>query len=101
MTASESKASVGVITGFGSVYVNGDKFDTSGAEINVNDAAAVEADLSIGMVVTIVGTQSRGTAKAHAIYYESEVCGIVSQNSQDGTLDIMGQTVNYDSETVF
>ncbi|MCG6968181.1 MAG: DUF5666 domain-containing protein [Gammaproteobacteria bacterium] len=97
------KVSVGVITGFGSVFVNGVEFDTSRAEINVNEAIASEEDLAIGMVVSVVGStdQSQVSGSADAIYYESEVCGIVNQNDQPDQLEIMGQTVKYDSETVF
>jgi hypothetical protein len=97
------KVSVGVITGFGSVFVNGVEFDTSRAEINVNEAIASEEDLAIGMVVSVVGSTdpSQVSGSADAIYYESEVCGIVNQNDQPDQLEIMGQTVKYDSETVF
>jgi hypothetical protein len=103
ITGSDPKVSVGVITGFGSVFVNGVEFDTSHAEINVNESDATEQDLSIGMVVAVVGSADRAgvVGKADAVYYESEVRGIVSQNNQDGTLDIMGQMVKYDTETVF
>ncbi len=103
ITGSDPKVSVGVITGFGSVYVNGVEYDTSDAEINVNEAVATEQDLSIGMVVAVVGSTNKGdvVGKADVIYYESEVCGIVSQNNQDGTLNIMGQMVKYDTETLF
>ena len=103
ITGSDPKVSVGVITGFGSVFVNGVEFDTSHAQINVNESDATEQDLSIGMVVAVVGSADRAgvVGKADAVYYESEVRGIVSQNNQDGTLDIMGQMVKYDTETVF
>ncbi|WP_455211712.1 DUF5666 domain-containing protein [Kaarinaea lacus] len=103
LVSSEPKVSVGVITGFGSVFVNGVKFDTSEAEISVNDSVADEQDLSIGMVVAVVGSTNRAEVigKADAIYYESEVCGIVRQNNQDGILDVMGQIVKYDTDTVF
>jgi hypothetical protein len=103
ISGSDPKASIGVITGFGSVYVNGVEYDTTNAEINVNESVATEEDLSIGMVVAVVGSTSQGevVGNADAIYYESEVCGIVNQNTQAGTLDIMGQMVKYDTETVF
>lgn len=102
-TSSGPKVSVGVITGFGSVFVNGVRYDTSDAEINVNDSVATEQDLSIGMVVAVVGSTKVGevTGKADAIYYESEVRGIVNQNNQNGYLDILGQIVKYDTDTLF
>ena len=102
VTGSDPKVSVGAITGFGSVFVNGIKYDTTDAEINVNESVATEQDLSIGMVVAVVGSTTQGdVGKADAIYYESEVCGIVTQINLDGTLNIMGQMVKYDNETEF
>jgi hypothetical protein len=100
---SHPKVAVGVLTGFGSVYVNGIEYDTSDAEINVNESIASEQELAIGQVVTVVGSTnpSNTDGKADAIYYESEVCGIVIQNDQAGLMNILGQTIEYDSETVF
>lgn len=99
----QPKVSVGTITGFGSVFVNGIEFDTSAASIYVNDSPATEQDLSTGMVVAVVGSTdtSQATGEARAVYYENEVRGIVVHNKQPGTLEIMGQTVNYDADTLF
>lgn len=100
---SHPKVAVGVITGFGSVYVNGVEYDTSDAKINVNESVVDEQELEIGQVVTVVGSTnpSNSDGKADAIYYESEVTGIVLQNDLPGLMNILGQIVKYDSETVF
>lgn len=46
----------GSISGFGSVYVNGIKFETDSAEFEVEDMQASQSSLSLGMVVNISGT---------------------------------------------
>ena len=45
----------GVITGFGSVFVNGIRFDTDNAVIIIDDMPASESDLALGMVVRADG----------------------------------------------
>ena len=103
LSGGHPQVAVGVITGFGSVFVNGVEYDTSTAEITANDAIATEQDLSIGTVVTVVGSANRShtAGKATAIVYESDVHGIVKQINPDGSLMVMGQTVELDAETVF
>ena len=61
--------SVGTITGFGSVFVNGVEFDTSGASITVDGTPASESDLGIGMVVAVEGAFNENglTGKADRI----------------------------------
>ena len=51
-----SGMSTGTITNFGSVYVNGIKFDTSNASITVNGEEVSEDELHVGMISTIDGT---------------------------------------------
>ena len=47
----------GVITGFGSVYVNGQRYGSDNAAIAVgNSPAADEAQLRVGMVVTVAAS---------------------------------------------
>jgi hypothetical protein len=51
------QTTVGQITGFGSVYVNGIEFDTAGASYEVDDALASDDDaLAVGMVVKVEGS---------------------------------------------
>ncbi|MGB5442417.1 MAG: DUF5666 domain-containing protein [Gammaproteobacteria bacterium] len=71
----------GTITGFGSVFVNGIEFETSGTSFDVDDdSAAVEGDLGIGMVVTVVGVvNSDGVSgTATSIKYDDEVEGPIA-----------------------
>ncbi|NNG13143.1 MAG: hypothetical protein HKM88_07835, partial [Halobacteria archaeon] len=71
----------GTITGFGSVFVNGIEFETSGSLFDVDDDdTAVEGDLGIGMVVTVIGdlNDDGGTGTADCIEYDDELEGPIS-----------------------
>jgi len=88
----------GAITGFGSVYVNGVRFTTSAADIEIDGAKATQADLKVGEVVDIKGTMQDGSAKADVVRYNHNLEGPVT--SIDGlTLVAMGQTVRVGSGT--
>lgn len=93
----------GVITGFGSVFVNGVEYETTGADIMVNGVAADESVLEVGMVVKLRGTAAGATGSAVSIEYNDELQGIVQQNdyTASGTLTVMGLTVRIDSSTIF
>ncbi len=98
-----SNTSSGPITSFGSVYVNGVEYDTDGAAIYVEDEAASESDLRVGMMVTI-DKDSNGNATS--IHHDDDLEGIVLANNiaagqTTGTMDIMGQTVTITADTVF
>ncbi len=57
--------SMGKITAFGSIYVNDVRWDVGSAAIELDDMAALEADLRVGMVVRVEGTLSAdGTSGA-------------------------------------
>ena len=76
----------GTITGFGSVFVNGVEFETSGTSFDVDDDdTAVEGDLGIGMVVTVTGILNDDgvTGSADSIVYDDEIEGPVSNLSED------------------
>ncbi len=94
----------GVITGFGSVFVNGVEYDTSSSNIVVDGIPADESALEVGMVVTLRGTVDANstTGSALSIEYSDELEGIVQLNnySVDGTLKIMGLTIRIDGTTV-
>jgi len=71
----------GTITGFGSVFVNGIEFDTSGSSFDVDDDdAAIEDDLGIGMVVTVTGSVNADgvTGSADSIEYDDELEGPIA-----------------------
>lgn len=108
-STSSSNNISGVITGFGSVYVNGVEFDTSSASYSVDGApGSSDYDLDVGMRVTIEGTVNADgvTGSADAITYTDELEGVVLDVSgllADGTgaMNIMGQEVTLTKLTIF
>ncbi len=97
---SGSAVSVGTITGFGSVFVNGVRYDTSSATILRNEQQVSESDLDLGMIVA-VSRSANGSTSANRIQFEEDVKGLVDVNDNSGTLSVMGQTVITDASTVF
>ncbi len=100
-----NKTTSGVITRFGSVYINGVKYETDGADVVIDGVASDESLLKLGMVVSLSGTDlGNGTGNAMTIDFEDEVEGVVLNVSNypvDGTLNIMGLTIQTDGDTVF
>lgn len=97
---------VGTITNFGSVYVNGVKFATTGSVFTIDGRAANESELKIGMVVSVRGTLNNDGSSGAATHIEfaDDAEGLVSASNivkGVGTLTVMGRTVNVDSATVF
>lgn len=77
---------VGPVTGFGSVYVNGTRFDTSNSTYEVDDRQAFDdSALSVGMVVRIEGTVSDDgrSGRADSIEYDDELEGPVENTALD------------------
>lgn len=102
--------SSGTITGFGSIIVNGVRYDD--AEARVLDAGGQPrstADLRLGMVVEIEASEirtdavtGRRSATASSIRYGSEIEGPVETvDAATGELRVLGQTVLIDGATVF
>lgn len=94
--------SQGPITGFGSVFVNGIEFHTTGAEIEIEDSPQPESELRTGMVVKIEWEKdSSGTNyTAKRIIYSDDVQGPVS-GLAGSTFTVLGRTVTVTSLTVF
>ena len=95
---------VGTITGFGSIFVNGIEFETSGASFTVDDNPGVESDLQIGQVVRISGTidDNGSTGSADDVVFDNEVEGeITSIDLAAGQIVVLGQVVLIDASTIF
>ena len=102
--AAPESQSTGVINGFGSVIVNGIRLDVTGAQISVDGTpGATQADLRVGMVVSVTGSLnadgSSGTARLLA--YESLLRGTVDEEPGTLSLRVLGQRVQIDPTTVF
>ena len=107
---------MGTVSGFGSVFVNGIEFQTDGASRTDDDLTDVsngrddDRVLGIGMVVTIIGRVDDDgvTGTADSIEYDNEIEGPVAAapvEDRDGitkTFDIFNVTVMVDRNvTVF
>ncbi len=105
--AAKSAVVSGVITNFGSVFVNGVKYETGGSTVSLDGTTAAESDLKIGMLVTLEGTINADgtTGVAKSVAFADEVEGYVSVINLDangtGTMVVMGQTVTLDANTAF
>ncbi len=100
--------SFGRITGFGSVIVNGTRFNTDNAEIVVNGQSATQAQLSEGMLVRVEGSWSGdGRGVAERVSYADDIRGPVQQivnfdaATGAGEIRVLGQTARFDAQTVF
>lgn len=72
--------STGTITSFGSVFVNGVKFETKSSTFEIEDASGTQADLRIGMVVEVTGSINGDgiTGNATHIKYGDDLQGPVT-----------------------
>ncbi|GAB3649820.1 DUF5666 domain-containing protein [Ramlibacter alkalitolerans] len=108
-TGGTGSFSIGSIVGFGSIIVNGVRFEDNAARV-ADDAGGVLSanDLRLGMVVRVqAGTITPGSgdvlpsATATSIIVESEIKGRVESKTGTDTLVVFGQTVKVNAATVF
>jgi hypothetical protein len=101
-STNNTRYTTGAITAFGSVYVNNAKYNTDNTTVYIEDSVASESDLRVGMMVTI---KESSPGMADTIYHDNDVEGIVLSTNiladGTGTLDVMGQTVTVDANTIF
>lgn len=92
----------GSISGFGSVIVNGIKFDDTAATVLVNGVATTSADLRLGMVANVQGTRGTDLTAGVASVIETWSCaqGLVS-GVQSNQFIVAGMTIMVNSATVF
>ena len=99
-----SVSSTGVITGFGSVYLDGIRYLTDNADININGNSGSDVSLlKVGMHVTIASSDDNSdTPEASRVTYESEVEGMVSSIDRDNqTIIVAGTLISYNNLTHF
>lgn len=95
---------VGKVTNFGSIFVNGRKYNTDDSSFVVDgSSAATQDDLEIGMVVSVRVETENGelTSVATRVEYDDQVQGPVSgiSTALEGsrrTFTVFGQTVTID-----
>jgi len=97
----------GVITGFGSVYINGVEYETDNASITIDGSQSTETDLGVGDVCALQGSVNADgvTGTATAVICTDELEGYVldvsSLTNGIGTMNVMGQIVTVTTDTVF
>jgi hypothetical protein len=92
----------GPVSGFGSVFVNGVRFDDSGASVVIDDVRRQSKDLRLGMMVEIDSNSdlSLATGIAKSITAFSYAKGPISSKSTD-TLTVLGLTIAVPPRTAF
>lgn len=107
-TSGTDIVSSGVITAFGSVYVNGVEYDAGGASVSMDGVSSSEQDLEVGMLVTVDGSMNADgvTGQASDIRFADDIEGVVGENwvpagRSSGLVMVMGQQVYVTSDTVF
>jgi uncharacterized protein DUF5666 len=98
----------GTITGFGSIIVNGIRFDDSTAQVSDDDGQMRDkSELKLGMIVEVESTDiDRGTssAKAIAVRFGAAIVGpvsAISAGTTPKTLTVLDQIVEISATTVF
>ena len=94
----------GPISTFGSVVVNGVRYDTSSATFTINGAAGSESDLRVGQVVTVNGTIDDNDVDGSAddVNFDDNVKGPIQSIDIAGSqIVVLGQTVLISPETSF
>ncbi|MFL1405805.1 DUF5666 domain-containing protein [Marinobacter sp. M1N3S26] len=108
-SASASGTSVGPVSGFGSVYVNGTYFNTDdlGGSITSDDGLTLENELEKGMILLVKADwdDDRNEGRARSVEYDDTLRGALTTFSWDdventGSLTVAGQTVVLDGRTV-
>jgi len=95
---------VGPISTFGSVVVNGVRYDTSSAVFTINGVSGSQDDLRVGQVITVEGTiDDNGVdGDADEVNFDDNVKGpIESIDVALSQIVVLGQTVLINPETSF
>jgi len=108
-TTSTPVSVIGRITAFGSIYVNGVKYEINNASLTSDspDGSKTlnESDLKIGMVVNLTGSRTGATGSATSVSYngliEAPVTGVEINASGIGAIVAGGKTINVSNTTIF
>ncbi|WP_404364602.1 DUF5666 domain-containing protein [Marinobacter sp.] len=108
VSGTQAGVSSGPVTGFGSVYVNGVRFDTDSASLRSDDGIEREEQMEKGMILTVRGEwdDDDGEGRASRVDYDDTLRGRLGSASWDeiertGSLTVAGQTIAIDGRTVF
>lgn len=94
-------STTGTIDGFGSVIVNGVRYNSDKAQILINGEVTTEESLRVGYQVSLIGSiASDGSATAEKIEFIPTLVGSVTAKT-GSTLVVMGNRVKVDNDTLF
>ena len=106
-SSTSSSFTSGAITGFGSVIINGIRFDDSSSSVSDDDdSSRSRDDLRLGMIAEVEGsklsTDDSGArhCTASAIRFGSEIVGPVSSIGTS-SLTVLGQIIDVTATTIF
>ncbi len=94
----------GPVTGFGSIFVNGVEYATTGTQFQIDDQPGTESQLAVGEIVTVTGTLNADdtTGTATQVTFLGNVLGPATEvDVPSQTFVVLGQTVLVTSSTVF
>lgn len=110
-STSTAMTTSGVITGFGSVFVNGKRYGVAGDTVvsveNEGEFVGDDSRLRVGMKVRIHARNDDGEVVAERIEYDDDLKGPARNVSADagdpslGSFTVLGQMVRVDADTVF
>lgn len=102
--APASVTATGPVTGFGSIFVNGVEYNTTGAQFQIDDQPGMESQLAIGEIVTVTGTLNADnvTGTATQVTFSGNALGpVTSVSAPTDTFVVLGQTVAVTRTTTF
>jgi hypothetical protein len=101
-TGAQSVATWGTITAFGSVFVNGVRYDVSRATLKKNDTAVAQTGLAVGEVALVRGREDTqtGQGEADSVDVEDSVVGPITTITGN-QLTVLGQTISVTANTSF
>ena len=101
---------VGVITGFGSVFIGEDKVDVGSdttVDVNGDSSTGDDSNLRVGMKVSITASDSEGELTAQSIKYDDDLRGPATnvrpatEDPSLGSFSVVQQLVVVDGNTIF
>jgi len=95
----------GSVTAEGSIFVNGERIDTGGADIRINGVLAGEEALDLGMVVQAQldtqGGEPMAISVTHRRALRGQVSGLLESLEERKVLSLLGQVVVVHDDGVF
>jgi hypothetical protein len=101
-SGAQSVATWGTITAFGSVFVNGVRYDVSRATLKKNDTTVAQTGLAVGEVALVRGREDTqtGQGEADSVDVEDSVVGPITTITGN-QLTVLGQTISVTANTSF